>query len=83
MLTGLFVVLFVEAPNQLLEDGAHGVVVECRQQLIAVPIQHRLGTEVDAGIQELFDEVPENIRLDERGDLVAEFEFVEDLSDVE
>ena len=82
VLSGLFVVLLVEAADQLLEDGAHGVVVERRKDLVAVHVLHRFGAEVDAAVEKLLDQVAEDVGLDQRGDLVAEFELVEDLLDV-
>ncbi|OPY18727.1 MAG: hypothetical protein A4E74_00377 [Syntrophus sp. PtaB.Bin075] len=82
VLTGFFVVFFVEAADQLLEDGAHRVVVECWKQLVAVHVLHWFGTEIDAAVEELFDQVAEDVRLDQRGDLVAELELVENLLDV-
>ena len=42
MLTRLFIVLFVEATNQLLKNGAHDVVIETRQSHASRRIQHGL-----------------------------------------
>ncbi len=55
MLAGLLVVLLVEAPDQLLEDRAHPVVVETRYPDRAVGAQDGLRAEVDAVVQELLD----------------------------
>ena len=82
VLAGLFVVLLVETADQLLEDRAHGMVVERGQSLVAILIQDGLRAEIDPGIQELADEMAEDVGLDQRRDLVAELEFVEDLLDV-
>ena len=43
VLAGLLVVLLVEAADQLLEDRAHGVVVEAGVLHRAVAVQHRVG----------------------------------------
>ena len=67
MLAGLFVVLLVEAADELLEDGAHAVVVEPARR------------EVEVGVEELLDQRAERISLREPRDLVAELEVVEDL----
>ena len=67
MLAGLFVVLFVEATDELLEDSAHAMVVETR------------GGEVEAGVEVLLDQRAEGIGLGQSGDLIAELEVVEDL----
>ena len=40
VLSGLLVVLFVEPPDQFLENCSHGVVVETRQAHTAVLVQH-------------------------------------------
>lgn len=82
MLARLFVVLLVEAADQLLEDGAHGVVVERWQDLVAVRVFDPFGTEIDADVEELLDQVAEDVRLDEGGDLVAGLEFIEDFLDI-
>ena len=79
VLAGLLVVLLVEAADQLLEDGAHGVVVEAGQLDRAVAVQHRLGAEVDRRVQELLDERAQDVGLRQARDLVAELEVVEDL----
>ena len=55
------------------------MVVERREQFAAVCVLDRVGAEVDAIVEELLDQVAEDVRLDQRGDLVAEFELVEDL----
>ena len=47
MLAGLFVVFFVKAPNELLEDRSHGMIVQTRQADIPVLVEHGIGTEVN------------------------------------
>jgi hypothetical protein len=44
-----------------------GMVVERRKQFVAVWHPDRLGLRL-AGVQELFDKVTEDVRLDQRGD---------------
>ncbi len=78
MLAGLLVVLLIEAPDQFLEDGAHRVVVEAGELFIAVAVLDRLWAEVDRRVEELYDQVPEVVCLDQSGQLLAELEFVED-----
>lgn len=56
----LFVVLLAEAAHQLLEHGAHGVVI------------HSGGREVDVRREKFFDQCAERVGLGEGGDLVAE-----------
>src|SRR5665647_2914210 len=79
MLAGLLVVLLVEAPHQLLEDGAHPMVVETWLLDRAVAVQHRVGAEVDLRGEEFLDEGAKGIGLGEAWDLVAELELVEDV----
>ena len=82
VLAGLLVVLLVEAADQLLEDRAHGVVVEAGMLDRAVAVQDRVGAEVDVGSRELLDQRAEGVGLREPRDLVAELEVVEDVLDV-
>jgi hypothetical protein len=49
VLARLFIVLFVEAPDQLLEHGAHAVVVEAGVLHGAVSVEDRIGAQVDVG----------------------------------
>jgi hypothetical protein len=70
VLAGLFVVLFVELADQLLEHGAHRVVVDSG------------GREVDVGIEKLADQRSERVCLGERGQLVAKLEVLQDVLDV-
>src|SRR5690606_5949572 len=48
----------------------------------AILVEDRVGAEVDVGGGELLDQAAEDVGLDERGNLVAELELVEDLLDV-
>ena len=82
VLPGLLVVLLVEAPDQLLEDRAHAVVVQARQTHRAVPVQHGPGAEVDRAVQELLHQEAQRVGFHQRGNLVMELELVEDLQDV-
>ena len=82
MFAGLLVVLLAEAPDQLLEDGAHGVVVQTIQPHRAIPVQNGSGAEVDRPVQELCQQKAQRIRLHQRGNLIAELEFFQDLLNV-
>jgi hypothetical protein len=77
VLAGLFVVLLVEAADQLLEHRAHGVVVEAGVLDRAVAVQDRVRAEVD-GERNFSISVPSASALTAR-DLVAELEVVEDV----
>ena len=81
VLAGLLVVLLVEAPDQLLEDRAHAVVVERGMPDRAVGVDHRSRTQVDVGRGELFDQGTQGVGLGEARDLVAELEVLEDVLD--
>ena len=48
------------------------------RQLVAVQVLYLLGAEVDAPVEELLDQVTEDVGLDQREDLVAKLELVED-----
>ena len=61
--SGLLVVLLVEAADELLEDGAHRVVVESFEPDGAVPVQDGPGTEVDGAFEEFFYEIAEGVGL--------------------
>ena len=79
VLAGLLVVLLVEAAHQLLEDRAHGVVVEAGMPDRAVGVPHRDGAEVDVGRGEFLDQRAQGVGLREPLDLVAELEVLEDV----
>ena len=83
VLAGLLVVLLVEAPDQLLEDGAHAVVVEPGMPDRAVGVDHRSRTQVDVGRGELLDQRAQQdvVPLGQPRNLVAELEAVEDVLD--
>ena len=77
VLSGLLVVLLVEAPDQFLENGAHGVVVETGMPNGAIGVHDRFRAQVDVGRGELFDERAQGVGPGELGDLIAELEVVE------
>ena len=54
VLARLLVILFVELPDQFLEDCAHGVVVDASRR------------EVDFGVEELVDQRADRVGLGER-----------------
>ena len=81
VLAGLLVVLLVEAPDQLLEDRAHAVVVEPGMPDRAVGVDHRIWAQVDVGGGELLDQGAQGVGLGEARDLVAELEVLEDVLD--
>ena len=81
VLARLLVVLLVEAPDQLLEDRAHAVVVEPGMPDRAVGVEHRIRTQVDFGRGELLDQRAQGVGLGEARDLVAELEVLEDVLD--
>ena len=76
---GLFVVFLAEAPNQLLEDGTHAVVVEPGQAHAAVSVGYGTGAEVDRTVEELFDQEAEDVVVDQPRDLITESEAFQDL----
>ena len=82
VLAGLLVVLLVETANQLLEDGTHAMVVQARQPDRSIAAQHGPGAEIDGGIQELLDQEAESIGLDQRRNLVAKLELLQNLLNV-
>ena len=77
VLAGFLVVFLVEAPDQLLENRPHRMVVESRQADTTVGIQDRPGTQVDRRIEELPDQKTEGVGLNERGKLVVELELAQ------
>ncbi len=79
VLAGLLVVLLVEAPHQLLEDGTHAVVVQAGVLHGAVAVENRLGAQVDVRREEFLDQGAEGVGLGQPRDLVAELEVIEDL----
>ncbi len=82
VLSGLFIVLFVESPDEFLEDRAHRVVVESGDSLRSVGVQNRKRPEVDRAVQKLLNEATEYVGIHKGLNLVAELELVEDLLDV-
>jgi hypothetical protein len=82
VLSGFLVVLFVEAPNQLLEHRAHAVVVQARKTHAPVLVQNVLGRQVDLGVHEVADQVAQDVGFHQRLDLVVELELGQDLAHV-
>ena len=82
MFARFFVVLFVEPAYQVLEDGAHGVVVQAGQLDGSVFVLDRVGAEVDVRGKEPADEGTEGIAFRKAVDLVAKLELVEDVLDI-
>ena len=80
--TGLLVVLLVEAPDEFFKDGTHAVVVEAVQTHGAVSVQNGPGAEVDRLVEELLQQEPQRMRLDQPGNLVTELELLQDFLDV-
>jgi hypothetical protein len=78
VLTGLLVVLLVEAPEQLLEDGAHGVVVDAREAVLWLWMR----AEVDLGAGELLDEEAEALLAVEVLQVATDTEAIKDLAHV-
>lgn len=73
VLACLFVVVFLEAADQFLEQRAHGVVVESRQ------FAYRVGTEVDVFVEELFNQLAESVGFREARNLVAKLKVGQDV----
>ena len=78
MFPRFLIVFFVEAADQLLEHGAHAVVVQRGQLNAAVGILHRQRREIDLGVEEVVDQVTKDVRIHQLLDLVAEVELGED-----
>ena len=79
VLSGFLVVFLVESPDQLLENHAHGVVVQPRQTNRAIIIQNRIRAEVDGGRNKLLNDRAEDVGIDHSADLIPEFELVQNL----
>ena len=69
-------------PDELFENGTHAVVVEALQTHGAVSVQNGPRAEVDRLVEELLQQEPQRMRLDQPGNLVAELELLQDLLDV-
>ena len=79
---GFLVVLFVEPPEQVLEDGPHGVVVQPGQSDLSLVVQDRGGAEVHCLGQEPFNQGVESAAGREPGYLVSELKLLQDVLDV-
>ena len=82
VLSGLLIVLLIEAPYELFEDRTHAVVVQAFKAHGAVPVEDGIGAEIDGSVQELLQQGAHRMRLDQPGNLVAELELLQDLLDV-
>ena len=78
MLARLFVVLLVEAPDQLFENCPYRVVVEARVLHRAVAVQNGIRAEVDVRRKKPFDESAKGISLGQARKLVAKLEVLQD-----
>src|SRR5213594_2876053 len=63
VLAGLLIVLFVETPDQLLEDGPHAVIVEAVMIDRAVSVLHGIRSEIDVRRKKLLDQSPQRVGL--------------------
>ena len=79
VLARLLVVLLVEAPDQLLEDRAHAVVVEAGVPDRAVGVVHGGRAQVDVGGGQLLDQRAQGVGPGKPRYLVAELEVFEDV----
>lgn len=79
VLARLLVVLLVEAAHQLFEDRPHRMVVEALEPDGPVRALHRVGAEIDRGIEELLDQRTERVGPRKPRELIAELETLEDL----
>ena len=79
-LARLLVVLLVEAPDQLLEDRAHAVVIEAGMLDRAVGVVHRSRAQVYVGRGELLDQRAQGVGAGQTRDLVAELESLSRMS---
>src|SRR5262249_1779469 len=75
MLARLFIVLFVEAADQLFEDRNHGMIVKGWKSFSTISIEDGLRTEVDRGVEKLLDQAAEDVGFDQCGDLVTKLEL--------
>ena len=82
VLACLLVVLLVEAADELLEYGPHGVVVQAGVLYGAVVVEHGTRAQVYGRIEELLNQRAQCVGLREPRDLVAELEAVEDVLNV-
>ena len=82
VLAGLLVVVLAEAPDQLLKDRAHAVVVQTLQAHGLVGVERRSWAEVHRRVKELLDEEAQGAGFDQGLDLVAEPELFQHLLDV-
>ena len=72
----------LKAPDQLLEDRAHPVVIQAGLFDRPVAMEDRMGTQVHVRREELLDQCAESVGLGQAGDLVPELELLQDVLDV-
>ena len=82
VLAGLLVVVLAEAPDQLLKDRAHAVVVQTFQAHGLIGVERRSWAEVHRRVEELPDEEAQGAGFDQGLDLVPEPELFQHLLDV-
>jgi hypothetical protein len=78
VLPGFFIVLFVEAPHQLLKDRAHGVVVEARLSNRSVAVEDGNGLRFTAGSRNFSMSVPAH-RLSKGAEPDCGIQIIEDV----
>ena len=72
-------VLLIELAEQLLEECAHGVVVDARQAHIAVLVEDGVDAKVDAVVGKLLDDGAETACVGEVVHLLLELELLDDV----
>ena len=82
VLARLLVILLIEPAYKLLEDRAHGVVVEAGKAHGSVAVSSRLRAQVDARVKQFLDQRADPVGLGEPRNLVVKLEVVEDLLDI-
>ena len=65
VLAGLLIVVLAEAPDQLLEDRTHAVVVQTLQAHGLVGVERRSWAEVHRRVEELLDEEAQGAGFDQ------------------
>ena len=70
MLTGFLVIFLVKLANELLEDRAHGMVVDAAR------------TKIDFRVEKLFDECAKRVGFGKAWDAIAKLEIDQDVLNV-
>ena len=73
VLPGFLVVVLIEHAHEVLEDGAHAVIVQTGQ------LTHGVRAEVDVLAEEFLDELAEAVGLHQLADLVPKLEVLDDV----